>query len=68
EDAEHLIKNGGGIAVEDSKELYKNLLNLFRKKEVRDSIGSKSLLVFDSKNEASKKISELVNKNLSQGI
>lgn len=68
EDAEHLIKNGGGIAVEDSKELYKNLLNLFRKKEVRDSIGSKSLLVFDGKNEASKKISELVNKNLSQGI
>jgi len=65
EDAEHLIKNGGGIAVEDSEELYKNLLNLFRKKEVRDSIGSKSLSVFDSKNEASKKIAELINKKLS---
>ena len=62
EDAEHLIKNGGGIAVEDSKELYKNLLNLFKKKEVRSEIGKKSLSVFDSKNEASKKIAELINK------
>jgi 3-deoxy-D-manno-octulosonic-acid transferase len=65
EDAEHLIKNGGGIAVEDSRELYKNLLNLFKKKEVRDSVGSKSLSVFDRKNEASKKIAELLNKKLS---
>jgi 3-deoxy-D-manno-octulosonic-acid transferase len=65
EDAEHLIKNGGGIAVEDSKELYKKLLNLLRKKEVRNSIGSKSLSVFDSKNEASKKIAELINNKFS---
>lgn len=64
EDAEHLIKIGGGIAVEDSKELYKNLLNLLRKKEVRNEVGNKSLSVFDSKNEASKKIAETINKKL----
>lgn len=64
EDAEHLIKNGGGIAIEDSKELYKNLINLLKKKEVRSEIGSKSLSVFDGKNEASQKIAELVNKKI----
>jgi 3-deoxy-D-manno-octulosonic-acid transferase len=64
EDAEHLIKNGGGIAIEDSKELYKNLLYLLRKKDIRAIVGSKSLSVFDGKNEASKKIAELVNKKI----
>src|SRR4030095_728260 len=64
EDAEHLIKNGGGIAIEDSKELYKNLLNLLRKKEFRSKIGSRSFSVFDGKNEASKKIAEILNKKL----
>jgi 3-deoxy-D-manno-octulosonic-acid transferase len=64
EDAEHLMKIGGGIAVEDSKELYKNLISLLRKKEVRSEVGNKSLSVFDSKNEASKKIAETVNKKL----
>jgi 3-deoxy-D-manno-octulosonic-acid transferase len=62
EDAEHLIKSGGGIAVEDTKDLFKNLINLLRKDEIRKNIGSKSLSVFDSKNEASKKIAELINK------
>jgi 3-deoxy-D-manno-octulosonic-acid transferase len=61
EEAEHLIKNGGGIAVEDSKDLFKNLVNLLRKKEVRNDVGSKSLSVFDRKNEASKKIAEIIN-------
>lgn len=60
EEAEHLIKNGGGIAVEDSKELYKNLLNLLRKNDFRKQVGSKSLSVFDRKNEASKKIAEII--------
>ncbi|MBZ0203336.1 MAG: hypothetical protein K8I03_10010 [Ignavibacteria bacterium] len=64
EDAEHLIKNGGGIAIEDSKELYKNLLSLLRKKDYRAEIGNKSLSVFDSKNDASKRIAELINKTI----
>ncbi|MFI5212214.1 MAG: 3-deoxy-D-manno-octulosonic acid transferase, partial [Ignavibacteria bacterium] len=64
EDAEHLMKIGGGIAIEDSKELYKNLINLLRKKEIRNAVGNKSLSVFDSKNEASKKIADTVNKKL----
>jgi 3-deoxy-D-manno-octulosonic-acid transferase len=64
EDAEYLMKSGGGIAVDDSKDLYKCLLNLFKKKEIRKAIGSKSLTVFDRKNEASKKIAELIYKKL----
>lgn len=64
EDAEHLMKSGGGIAVEDTKDLFKNLINLLRKKDVRTNVGSKSLSVFDSRNEASKKIAELINKKV----
>ncbi len=64
EDAEHLIKNGGGIAVEDSKELFKNLVNLLRKDDFRKGVGSKSLSVFDRKNEASKKIAEIINSKI----
>lgn len=64
EDAEHLIKNGGGIAIDDSKELYKNLLNLLKKIEVRGEVGKKSLSVFDSKNEASKKIAQVINNKI----
>lgn len=61
EDAEHLMKNGGGIAVDDSRELYKSLLNLLKKEDIRSDIGKKSLSVFDSKNEASKKIAAVIN-------
>ncbi len=64
EDAELLIKNGGGIAVEDSKELFKNLVNLLRKDDIRKKLGSKSLSVFDRKNEASKKIAEIINSKI----
>lgn len=64
EDAEHLIKNGGGIAVQDSKELYKNMLNLFKKLDVRLEVGRNSLSVFDSKNEASKKIADIINNKI----
>lgn len=64
EDAEHLMKNGGGISIDDSKELYKSLLNLFRRKEVRSEVGNKSLSVFDSKNEASKKIAQVINSKI----
>jgi len=66
EDAEHLIKSGGGIAIEDSKELFKNMVTLLRKKEMRTEIGNKSLSVFDSKNEASKKIAEMVNSKINR--
>ncbi len=61
EDAEHLMKNGGGIKIDDSKELFKNLVNLLKKEDIRADIGKKSLSVFDSKNEASKKIAEIIN-------
>lgn len=64
EDAEHLIKNGGGIAVEDSRELFKSLVNLLRKKDYRFDVGKKSLSVFDSKNEASKRIAEVINNTI----
>ncbi len=64
EDAEHLIKNGGGIAIEDSRELFKSLVNLLRKKDYRNDIGKKSLSVFDSRNEASKRIAEVVNQQI----
>lgn len=64
EDAEHLIKNGGGMAVEDSKELFKSLVNLLRKREYRFEVGKKALSVFDRKNEASKKIAEVINNQI----
>jgi 3-deoxy-D-manno-octulosonic-acid transferase len=64
EDAEHLMKNGGGIPIDDSKELYKNLLNLLKKEEIRIDVGKKSLSVFDSKNEASKKIAQIINNKI----
>jgi 3-deoxy-D-manno-octulosonic-acid transferase len=64
EEGKHLLQKGGGIAVNDSKDLYKNLVTLLRKPEERNKIGKQSLSVFDSKNEASKRISELINKKL----
>ena len=64
EDAENLIRKGGGIAVEDPKSLYKNLLHLLKDDEARINIGIKSFSVFDSKNEASKKIAKILNKKV----
>lgn len=64
EDAEHMIKNGGGIAVEDSRELFKSLVSLLRKNEYRSEVGRKSLSVFDSKNDASKRIAEVINNQI----
>jgi len=64
EEGVHLIHNGGGIAVNETKDLYRSLVTLMKKPEERVKIGKKSLSVFDSKNEASKRISELVTKVL----
>jgi 3-deoxy-D-manno-octulosonic-acid transferase len=64
EEGVHLIHNGGGIAVSETKDLYRSLVTLMKKPEERIKIGKKSLSVFDSKNEASKRISELVTKVL----
>ncbi len=64
EDAEHMIKNGGGIAIEDSRELFKSLVSLLRKNEYRTEVGKKSLSVFDSKNDASKRIAEVINNQI----
>ena len=62
EEGRHLLQKGGGIAISDSKDLYKNLVTLFKKPEERDKVGKRSLSVFDSSNEASKRISDLINK------
>jgi 3-deoxy-D-manno-octulosonic-acid transferase len=62
EEGRHLLQNGGGIAIDDSKDLYKNLVTLLKKPDERDKVGKKSLSVFDSKNEASRRISDLINK------
>lgn len=64
EEGRHLMQNGGGIAIYDSKDLYKNLVTLLKKPDERIAVGKKSLSVFDSKNEASKKISELINRKI----
>jgi len=55
EEGQHLLQNGGGIAVSETKDLYRNLVTLLKKPEARMNIGNKSLSVFDSKNEASKR-------------
>ena len=64
EEGRHLLQNGGGVAVSCPKELYKNLVTLLKKPVERDKMGKKSLSVFDSKNESSKRISEIINKRL----
>jgi 3-deoxy-D-manno-octulosonic-acid transferase len=64
DDADLLIKKGGGIPVEDSKTLYKNLVVLLDSTEERERRGSNSSSVFEAKNEASKKISELLQKHI----
>jgi len=64
EEGRHLLQNGGGIAVSDSKELYKSLVTLLKKPYERNEMGKKSLSVFDNKNEASKRISDLINRKL----
>jgi 3-deoxy-D-manno-octulosonic-acid transferase len=62
DDADLLIKKGGGIPVEDSKTFYRNLANLLDSSEERERFGANSSSVFEAKNEASKKISELLQK------
>jgi len=64
EEGMHLLQTGGGIAVNETKDLYRNLVTLLKKPDVRMIIGKNSLSVFDSKNEASKRISELITKML----
>ncbi len=62
DDADLLIKKGGGIPVEDSKSFFKILANLLDCNEDRERLGLNSSSVFEAKNEASKKISELLQK------
>lgn len=64
EDAENLINKGGGIAVDDQKSLYKNLLYLLKDDEARVNIGIKSFSVFDTKNDASKLIAKILNQKV----
>ncbi len=67
EDAENLIRKGGGIAVDNQEELYKYIVTLLNNTNERKVIGKKSFSVFDEKNDASKKIAEIVN-NKTAGI
>jgi len=67
EDAENLIRKGGGIAVDNQEELYKYIVTLLNNTNERKVIGKKSFSVFDEKNDASKKIAEIV-KNKTAGI
>jgi len=63
EDAELLIKTGGGIPVNNHKILYKNLVGLLKKKSIRAEIGAKSFSVFEKKNETSRKLASFLNKH-----
>lgn len=61
-DAEIMISKGGGIAINDEKVLYRNLLTMLKNKTERKVIGEKSFSVFDGRTKASKQISELINR------
>lgn len=60
DDAEMLIKTGGGIPVGNIKELYRLLVSLLTRKELRENVGRMSYSVFDIKNHTSEKIAELI--------
>lgn len=66
EDAELLIKTGGGVAIEDKRTLYKNLLNLLNHTDERILMGKKSRSVFLNNQDTSKKISNLLMQNLNK--
>jgi 3-deoxy-D-manno-octulosonic-acid transferase len=63
EDAELLIKTGGGIPVNNRKILYKNLILLLQEEQNRIKIGAKSHSVFEKKNDTSRKLALYLNKH-----
>lgn len=63
EDAELLIKTGGGIPVNNHRILYKNLVSLLQEKSIRTKIGAKSFSVFEKKNDTSRKLASFLNKH-----
>jgi 3-deoxy-D-manno-octulosonic-acid transferase len=63
EDAELLIKTGGGIPVNNHKILYRNLVGLLQEKSMRTKIGAKSFSVFEKKNDTSLKLASFLNKH-----
>lgn len=63
EDAELLIKTGGGIPVNNRKILYKNLMGLLQQEKNRIKIGAKSYSVFEKKNDTSRRLAVFLNKH-----
>lgn len=61
EDAETLIKSGGGIPIHNYKILYKNLVHLLKEEQTRKKLGAKSSSVFIKENHTSRKLAELIN-------
>jgi 3-deoxy-D-manno-octulosonic-acid transferase len=61
DDAEILIKTGGGIPVHNYKILYKNLVHLLSEEETRKNLGAKSSAVFIKENHTSRKLANLIN-------
>jgi 3-deoxy-D-manno-octulosonic-acid transferase len=60
EDAQTLIESGGGIPISNSGVLYKNLVVLLDKTEVRQKIGEYSAVIFRMKADTSKNIAKLI--------
>ncbi len=71
-DAELLMEIGGGIAIDNHQDLYRNIVNLLKDDNLRKEIGKKSLSVFEKQNESSRKITDLLveclNKEKSNGF
>jgi len=64
EDGEMLLQTGGGIAVNNSKALFKTLTNLLKENNTRIELGRKSYSMFEKKNNTSSQIARLINKKL----
>lgn len=60
EDALTLIESGGGIPVSNSGVLYKNLVLLLDKTEIRRKIGEYSAEIFKMKSDTSRNIAKLI--------
>jgi 3-deoxy-D-manno-octulosonic-acid transferase len=61
-EARELVKIGGGIAVGDSRALYRTLVTFLRKSELKNSTGMNAISVFNKRADVSVKIAELINK------
>jgi 3-deoxy-D-manno-octulosonic-acid transferase len=60
DEAQLLVKKGGGIPIHDGRSLYENLMMLLKEKDIRNEMGHKSYSLFNNKKETSIKIAELV--------